>query len=309
MDTMKDAVIIAPPTLDEDNDKKYIFHLTDTTKENLLFESNCSYNVDVEKEHQLLTIPSKDDLRYMSEMFNTLKATFLEKHEQWFEQKFTSNVLDDLFKNFLHPNVVDNCVDLEISAPPALLERLKNISTDESKVCAIIPNFIFHTIDLNVENNKMKCNVILDDFRLPDVEDSKEELNEQIYETNDETNDEMNGETNNETNDETVDEALKEETQHHIQADQRGESDVLEEFEFDTSNLDDSEIKINAEDYLTIYKYILGQIRENKLQAIENIFMNKGIEMEVLDYGDIFDDIEDEYLSSDTESESSDNES
>lgn len=290
MDTMEDAVIIAPPTLDEDNDEKYIFHLTDATKENLLFESNCSYNVNVEKEHQLLTIPSKDDLRYMSEMFNKLKATFLEKHEQWFEQKFTSNVLDDLFKNFLHPNVVDNCVDLEISAPPALLERLKNISTDESKVCAIIPNFIFHTIDLNVENNKMKCNVVLDDFRLPDVgEKMNEGLKEDLTET--------------------VDEPLKEETQHHIQGDQCGESDVLEEFEFDTSNLDDSEIKINAEDYLTIYKYILGQIRENKLQAIENIFMNKGIEMEVLDYGDIFDDSEDEYLSSDTESESSDNES
>ena len=43
----------------------------------------------------------------------------------------------------------------------------------------------------------------------------------------------------------------------------------LVELDFDTTNLDESEIKVNVEDYLIIYKYILGQIKETKLEKLK----------------------------------------
>ena len=66
-------------------------------------------------------------------------------------------------------------------------------------------------------------------------------------------------------------------------------------------------MKVNVEDYMIIYKYILGKIKENKIREIENICVSKNIDMEILDYEDIFNESEDEYLSSDSESEISDN--
>ena len=65
-------------------------------------------------------------------------------------------------------------------------------------------------------------------------------------------------------------------------------------------------MKVNVEDYMIIYKYILGKIKENKIREIENICVSKNIDMEILDYEDIFNESEDEYLSSDSESEISD---
>ena len=81
----------------------------------------------------------------------------------------------------------------------------------------------------------------------------------------------------------------------------------LKEVDFDTSNLAKSEMKVNVEDYMIIYKYILGKIKENKIREIENICVSKNIDMEILDYEDILNESEDEYLSSDSESEISDN--
>ena len=65
-------------------------------------------------------------------------------------------------------------------------------------------------------------------------------------------------------------------------------------------------MKVNVEDYMIIYKYILGKIKENKIREIENICVSKNIDMEILDYEDIFNESEDEDLSSDSESEISD---
>ena len=78
--------------------------------------------------------------------------------------------------------------------------------------------------------------------------------------------------------------------------------------DFDTSNLIESEIKVNVEDYMIIYKYILGKIKENKIREIEKICESKNIDMEIVDCEDIFNESEDEYFSSDVESENSDDE-
>lgn len=271
-----EQITIEAPKIDEANKNLYIFKLFAENGENLIHECDYLYTINSSDvaEEQMLTIPSKDELRYLSGIFDQVKRTFLESHDEWFEEKFTSSAMDDLFKNFLYPNVVENCIDLKISVSSEILNRLKGVSSEQPNV-AVFPTFSFDSIVLNVDDNKMNCIVALKDFRLQDAKHDEES---------------------------PVAEPVGEE----YQIENEDDLSELKEVDFDTSNLAKSEMKVNVEDYMIIYKYILGKIKENKIREIENICVSKNIDMEILDYEDIFNESEDEYLSSDSESEISD---
>lgn len=277
-------VTIQAPKIDEINENLYNFNLLTSNGEPLTHESNCLYSINIENEsnEQMLTIPSKEELRSLSNIFNVLKKLFLESHDEWFEEKFTSSVLDDLFKNFLYPNIVENCIDLKIFINSDMINKLKEISTGESCV-NVIPTFSFDTIDLNVNDNKMNCVVSLKDFST--------EVNKMVKEPV------------------VEEEPIAEENEPVVEEEPIVNSEdnlcELKEMDFDTSNLIDSEIKVNVEDYMIIYKYILGKIKENKIREIEKICESKNIDMEVVDCEDIFNESDDEYFSSDAESENS----
>ena len=275
-----EQITIEAPKIDEANKKLYIFKLFAENGENLIHECDHLYTINSSKEteEQMLTIPSKDELRYLSGIFDQVKRTFLESHDEWFEEKFTSSALDDLFKNFLYPNVVENCIDLKISVSSDILNRLKGVSGEQPDV-AVFPTFSFDSIVLNVDDNKMNCIVVLKDFRLQDAKHDEES---------------------------TVEEPVEEPVEEEYQIENEDDLSELKEVDFDTSNLAKSEMKVNVEDYMIIYKYILGKIKENKIREIENICVSKNIDMEILDYEDIFNESGDEYLSSDSESEISD---
>ena len=322
MDTSVENVMIEPPQIDEDNENMYIFNLSTPDGEPLVFESNSLYSINGENEDQMLTIPSKDDLRVFSTIYNSLKGAFLEKHEEWFEQKFTSSVLDDLLKNFLQPNIVENCIDLKISISREVLDKINSSLKEDEKSCQVVPVFLFDSIVLNVENNKMGCKVILHDFQLPaspTVEESEQDPEPVVEEKEPEPApvvEESESEPapvveEKESEPAPVVEEKEPEPAPVVEekeSEPKQDENELVELDFDTTNLDESEIKVNVEDYLIIYKYILGQIKENKIREIEKICEKKNIEMEILDYEEIFDNSEDEYLSSDTESEISDDE-
>lgn len=296
-----EQITIEAPNLDDTNKNLYKFNLFMSDGEKITYKSDCLYTVNTSENvvEQMLTIPSKDDLRNLSDIFNKIKATFLEKHEEWFEDKFTSSTLDDLFKNFLYPNVVENCIDLKISISPEMINKIKEVSDNDSNFCSISPTFSFDSIVLNIDDNKMNCLVTLNDFYIPHTKDDAES-EVLVKKTN--INEE---EPENQEEDEEPE--MKEENAASLEINNEEEnSSELQEMDFDTSNLVDSEIKVNVEDYMIIYKYILGKIKENKIKEIEKICASKNINMEILDYEDIFDDSEDEYLSSDAESENSD---
>jgi hypothetical protein len=279
--TSVERIMIQAPKIDDDSENIYNFSLVTISGEPITYESECLYSIKTEKEEQMLTIPSKDDLRYFSNTFTELKTVFLENHEEWFEEKFTSSALDDLFNNFLCANVEENCVDLKILISSNTKNKLKaNVNED---TCSVIPIFLFDSIVLNTDNNKISCVVYLHDFHLP-----KEEMKQtrKIAE-------------------EPLEEPVEEKSN---SIESKLEKADLEELVFDTTNLLDSDVKVNVEDYLTIYKYILGKIKDNKITEIDKIFTNKGIEMEILNYEDIFDESDDEYLSSDDDSEKSNDE-
>tara|TARA_Y100000389_G_C17447478_1_gene512519 strand:- start:138 stop:1142 length:1005 start_codon:yes stop_codon:yes gene_type:complete len=330
MNTELDEIVINWP---ESKDDMYLFALKNKNNGSIQFTSNSVYNISVNENEQLLSIPSKEDLGDFSDLFSCLKDKFMKEHEQWFEEKFTDAMLDDLFKNYLKPNISENCIDLKIVVVENVLEELKKCSIDEN-ICSIIPTFLFDRIELSIEDNIMNCIVVLDSFKSledvvkssgnennkPDVQE--EEVNEEEEEVNEEeekVNEEEEKVNEEEVQEEKVNEEKVQEekvNEEKVQEEEVmqeieptiNEEETLEELNFDTSNLDDSEIKLNVEDYLIIYNHILGQIKENKIREIETICNEKNINMEVVDYDEIFNNSDDEYLSSDENSEISDEE-
>jgi hypothetical protein len=284
--TSVEHVTIQAPKIDETNENLYKFDLLAPNGEPLIHKSDCLYSINIENEtnEQMLTIPSKEELRSLSNIFNTLKSSFLERHDEWFEEKFTSSTLDDLFKNFLYPNIVENCIDLKIFVTTDMMNKLKEVSTGGTSV-NIIPTFSFDTINLNIDDNKMNCIVSLKDFSI----EVNKKMEEPVVEK-----------------EPIVEEEPVVEEEPNVNPED--ELSELKEMDFDTSNLIESEIKVNVEDYMIIYKYILGKIKENKIREIEKICESKNIDMEIVDCEDIFNESEDEYFSSDAESENSDDE-
>ena len=299
MNTELDEIVINWP---ESKDDMYLFALKNKNNNSIQFTSNSVYNISVNENEQLLSIPSKEDLRCFSDLFSCLKDKFMKEHEQWFEEKFTDAMLDELFKNYLKPNTSENCIDLKIVIVEKVLEELKKCSIDENN-CSIIPTFLFDRIELSIEDNIMNCIVVLDSFKsLEDVvkssenENIKPEVQEQEVQEQEVQEQEVQEQ-------EVKEEEFMQQVEPVI-----NEEETLEELNFDTSNLDDSEIKLNVEDYLIIYNHILGQIKENKIREIETICNEKKINMEVVDYDEIFNNSDDEYLSSEENSEMSDEE-
>tara|TARA_B110001450_G_C17653040_1_gene494075 strand:- start:1310 stop:2269 length:960 start_codon:yes stop_codon:yes gene_type:complete len=315
MNTELDEIIINWPEL---KDEMYLFALKNKNNENIQFKSDTLYNISLDEQEQLLSITSKDDLRSFSDMFSHLKGKFMDEHEQWFEEKFTDKMLDTLFKNYLKPNISENCIDLKIVVLEKVLDELKKCNKDE-KSCLIIPTFLFDRIELNIEDNVMNCIVVLDSFKsleevcAVDTPVVREDINEKnILENIENQNNEE--EVNLEEIEPTINKEQEEKEEEEEKAELEeieptiNEEETLEEYNFDTSDLDESELKINVEDYLIIYNYILGQIKENKIGEIERICHDKNINMDVVDYDEIFNNSDDEYLSSDENSEMSEEE-
>ena len=288
-------ISIEAPKLDEENENIYKFNILTSNGDNLTYKSEHLYTIRVENE-QMLTIPSKGDLRSLSDIYNNLKSSFLEGHDKWFEEKFTAPMLDDLFKNFLYPNIVENRIDLKVSLTSDVMNELKEASKGESSVI-VFPTFSFDAIVLNVDNNKMNCTVTLKEFSTKEPELEDQVVEDQVVEDQVVEDQVVENQVLEEL-------ALEKNEEQHIESEDI--SSDLKEMDFDTSNLADSEIKVNVEDYMIIYKYILGKIKDNKIREIEKICASKNIDMEILDCQDIFDESEDEYFSSDAESENSD---
>ena len=316
--TTVENVIINAPSKNKTDENIYIFNLSKPNGDSLLFNSKELYNINCQQEVQMLTIPTKTDLKELSTFFNEIKEAFLKKHEEWFEEKFTSSVLDDLFKSFLYPNIVENCIDLKVLIPSSTLDEIKNIlknDNNESVTCNVNPTFLLDSIILEVKTNKMYCNVVLSNYSICDKPRhvDKEEItieNEivgenEIVEENEPDEEKSNiRETKKEEEiSDSIGDPIEDNVEDPIE-DNLPNNDELVELQFDTTNLDESKIKMNAEDYLIIYKYILGQIKENKIKSIEKICQGKGIDMEVLDCEEIFKESDDEYFSSDSENES-----
>ena len=136
-------IVIEAPKVDDLNENLYKFDLLTISGDHVTYKSECLYDIKMDEggKEQMLKIPSKDELRNLSNVYTILKSKFLHKHEEWFENKITDSALDDLFKNFLQPNIVDNCIDLKVSITSDVMNNLKKVSNEQSNISNVFPIF------------------------------------------------------------------------------------------------------------------------------------------------------------------------
>lgn len=308
MNCLIEKLDIDPPKGDGDNDgtnNKFIFNIKNDGKP-LTFESNENYAVNCDDISQSLSIPTPDELQYFNSVYLKLKQIFLEKHEEWFEEKFTDNALENLFENFLKPNIAENCINLNVFLEQTVIDKLKQ-SVMQNNTTQIKPVFLFENITLNTNDNVMFCKVVITSYQTDKLEMDENNANQEILEVNVEEHGEIQDKTGNNQNEGPEEDGGEKnegaEKTESGQKDEGGEEEgleeeltvnkknnVLEEVEFDVQDLDNSEIILNEEDYFIIYKYMLDQIKECKIREVEKLCDEKGISSESINYEEIFDD-------------------
>lgn len=312
MDINLNEVTLESPTLEDD---KYIFKIKHKGN-NIILDNKRVYYSKLNEQDEIvqgeLGITSKQDLKFLHDIQKKLYELFYDKHEEWFENKFTKQQFKSLFENYLHPNIEENCVNI----------TLRNIDNRECEytIKEIIPKILIDSIVY--ENESLYINVIIQDFSVkPSKVEVKEDVqNANIRPTDSEihseslTSDDQNEENieknvsfsnNNETNDLKKDSEISE--QKDDEYEELSIQDELEEVVFDHSNMDKTSLNLNDEDLYIIYKIINSNIKENLSDSIIRIMKEKNVrDTEKINISEIIydsdeedSDEEDDYLNND----------
>jgi hypothetical protein len=204
-----------------------------------------------------VSLTSKDYLVWFETFYQDCIQLFYEKSGDWFEDPLELNDLEFSFINPLKSNIRDNCFDvqciidinrLNINDSNENMRSLDNIS--DSKV---VPTFHIKGVKFNSKHFMFEIElvhlyVILDAPETQKIEEPVDEPNLEII--------------------------------------QKVENVVLENNELDeiniiTDNLEDSKINLDENNFLKIYEMINSKVKDNIVEHLRNIFIEKKIKKEV----------------------------
>lgn len=314
MELNLNEVTLENPTLEND---KYVFKIKHNGNSIILDNQRVYYSKLNERNEIVqgeLGITNKQDLKFLHDIQKRLYDLFYEKHEEWFENKFTKQQFKSLFENYLHPNIEENCVNI----------TLRNIESREPDytIKEIIPKILIDSIIY--ENESLYINVVIQEFS---VKPGKAEQKEEIKNTNikpiesefqdkseplksddqNEENIEKNVSFSNIKESNEVREAKEPFVQKEDEFEELSVQDELEEVVFDHSNMDKTSLNLNDEDLYIIYKIINSNIKENLSESIIRIMKEKNVkDTENINISEIIydsdeedSDEEDDYLNND----------
>uniref|UniRef100_A0AB39J9D3 Uncharacterized protein n=1 Tax=Florenciella sp. virus SA2 TaxID=3240092 RepID=A0AB39J9D3_9VIRU len=330
---MNNQIEIEDPVLVEENNN-YVFTLKDNDS-NIFFKSDNLYSIDTNHLNQFIKISNKHDLTVFENYYLEIFRIFLEKQTDWFENEFSRRGLENLFSKFLEPNINENCIGMRVIINDTLLKDLSSNSVVDKPIVGY-PTFYLKNLELDLNENSMKCNIILDQFDIKHEEEISPEVPASVGEEEKELAPEVPasvGEEEKELAPEvpaSVGEEEKElapevpasvgEEEKELAPeipDSVGESelsleeeninnDELEEVNLDINELSDVNINLNNEDFYIIYKFILSQINENYQNIIINILNQKKISIDNNMINDIVEDSDDESLDLSSDENNSD---
>ena len=269
---------ISAPYQENEN---YVFNILSNAQK-LEHQSTMPYRLHQQGDTFDLSITTKDELQYFNCLRSTLIDILFQEQENWFEDKFSLDDLDNMFFEYLKPNFRENCIDLKCNFSNEIKLKYESIEKEESYM-DILPKLLVHNISF--DGKRFYINVECTDFeRIHDttntVQVSKGEENEdkedtEMYITSEE----------------------EEETLPKVQK----ETQDLCEVELDSNDLETMDMNLSEDDYYIVYKTINQEIKNNIVHSLNNIFESKGINLGDLNINDI---IYDSDSDSDTSEES-----
>ena len=268
---------ISAPYQENEN---YVFNILSNAQK-LEHQSTMSYRLHKQGDTFDLSITTKDELQYFNSLRSTLIDILFQEQENWFEDKFSLDDLDNMFFEYLKPNFRENCIDLKCNFSNKVKLKYESIEKEESYM-DILPKLLIHNISF--DGKRFYINVECADF-------------ERIHDTTN-TVQVSKGEENED----------KEDTEMYITSEEEESSPKLEEktqdlceVELDSNDLEIMDMNLSEDDYYIVYKTINQEIKNNIVHSLNNIFESKGINLGDLNINDI---IYDSDSDSDTSEES-----
>jgi hypothetical protein len=254
----KNQLVLSDPlTLDEDT---YFCKFSYNNMPFVIKTSKICYIKGNHAKYINVSLTSKDYLVWFETFYQDCIQLFYEKSGDWFEEPLELDDLEFSFINPLKSNIRDNCFDVQCIIDSNRLnindsnENMRGLdSISDSKV---VPTFHIKGIKFNskhfmFEIELVNIYVILDTPE-PIVEPS--EIKPVL---------------------ETVEPHLE------IQKVENAILDEMDEINIKTDNLEDSKINLDENNFLKIYEMINSKVKDNIVEHLRNIFIEKKIKKEV----------------------------
>ena len=248
----KNQLVLSDPlTLDEDT---YFCKLSYNNMPFVIKTSKVCYVKGSNNKYINVSLTSKDYLVWFETFYQECIQLFYEKSSDWFEEPLELNDLEFSFINPLKSNIRDNCFDVQCIIDSNRLNindsNENMLSLDNISDSKVIPTFHIKGIKFNskhfmFEIELVNLYVILDTIEPEPVKQ-----------------------------DET-----------HAEIIQKVENVVVEndldEINIKTDNLEDSKINLDENNFLKIYEMINSKVKDNIVEHLRNIFIEKKIKKEV----------------------------
>jgi len=232
-----------------------------------------------------VSITSKDYLEWFEQFYNDLIHLFHQSSTDWFEDPLTITDIECCFINPLKSNIKNNCFDVLCSIDESRMiivdsnDNIKNL--EQLNDSNIIPTFHIKGIKFNSKHFLFEIELnnlyILSDT--DEVNENSQILDTPVAEVKEEVK---------------VKEELKEElidVKNELREESR--TDELDEYNMDVENLEETNLQLEELGIYEVYELINTKIKENIIQNIRNILINKKIKTK-LDLAEMVDDEDEE---------------
>ena len=294
-----ELIKIKDPKVIEDDE--YFFDILYDDKDFIL-ECKDHYRL---KNKEYLVIDSKREVNIYFNIYKKIIELFFHSHEEWFNDKLTYEIIQNMFNNYLVANIEENCLNLILSKSIDLSNnylnseiipkiKISGLTLKNEKITVYLEllsinlannteNEIKENIEKEISNNEMNC-----------VDEKQEDVEE---------NEVGNEEGNEEGNGEEEEEECDDDEEHEEDCEEKGEKEDLKEINIDNDNLESIDFNLTDEDYYIIYNILNNNIKDNLSNSVFKILKDRNININKGEINELLNDSDDEMSYSDDESE------
>jgi hypothetical protein len=237
-----------------------------------------------------VSLTSPDYLLWFEDFYKFCIEYVFDKNDDWFEDKLSKSEIEFSFINPLKSNIKDSCFDIQCLIDENRLhvvnsnDNVTNLDTIEHS--KVIPSFHIKGIKFNNKYFMFDielCNLyIILDNPVSNTEPTNEIISEPV---NEQVNEPVNEQVNEPVKEEKNNEELE-----NSQENLENLENNIEELNLDSDNLEHANININNREFYKVYELINNKIKEDIINNLRSIFINKKIKNNI----DLLELIEDE---------------
>lgn len=211
-----------------------------------------------------ISITSKEYLEWFDQFYNEIIEIFHKASEDWFEESMTLSDVEFCFINPLKSNIKNNCFDIACAIDEERLvlidTRGKMIQLSNLEDSSVIPSFHIKGIKFNNKHFIFEIELTHLCVILPEEEES-----------------------------EVVELVSTKESSHKPENIVEKLPTQLNEFKIETEQLESLDLEIEETGIYKVYDFINEKIKENMIEHIRKVFVNKKIKSK-LDFYEMIDD-------------------